>query len=89
MDSNPFDRIPDVPLSRPAAPSPVGGMEPTQLVPDYAIENPGRGETTSDPATIDVITALLASGATFVEKTGCNSGTPYTYWAPEWTTDPS
>jgi hypothetical protein len=30
----------------------------------------------------------LPPGYSFVEKTGCSSGSPYTYWAPEWASDP-
>lgn len=89
MTSDPFSGIPNYPLQPPVLPSPVGDAAPTKLVPDYAIENQGRRGEEQDPASIDVITAMIASGATFVEKTGCNSGTPYTYWAPEWTADPS
>jgi len=43
MSPDPFERIPDVPLRRPVVPSPVGGLEPTKLVPTYALEEAGAG----------------------------------------------
>jgi hypothetical protein len=91
MDNDPFNRVPIPPLQprREAlgVASDPGGQ---QLVPRYAVEDerPGGGGSSSISGT-DVIVALIASGAEFVEKTGCDSGTPYTYWAPEWTADPT
>jgi hypothetical protein len=30
----------------------------------------------------------MPEGYTFVEMTGCDSGSPYTYWTPQWPTNP-
>jgi hypothetical protein len=78
----------------PSSPDPAVPSKPTQRIEDIPnltqkLRTAG-GEGT--PYTLDptsVITALISSGATFIEKTGCDSGTPYTYWAPEWTSDPT
>lgn len=83
---------PNVPLPmgrRPTAPNAAGGIHAVKFVPDYAIESNRKQGVASSISGVDVILALIQSGATFTEKTGCNSGTPYTYWAPEWTADPT
>jgi hypothetical protein len=79
------------PFARPSAPAdPIASRRPLQPeeVENLEARLRNRARVTAEVSS-DVIALLLASGATFVEKTGCNSGTPYTYWAPEWTSDPS
>lgn len=86
----------DVKLAPPVAPRPVSPGQPKPR------EQPrGRIVLSLRPAAVaglgiggvstntNVISDLTNSGAVFVEKTGCNSGTPYNYWAPEWSSDPS
>jgi hypothetical protein len=79
-----------IPVRIPAAPSSPDPMDPAKPVvkiedvPNLAQQLRRRGNGDSD-----AVASIIASGGVFVEKTGCDSGTPYTYWAPEWTSDPS
>lgn len=59
-----FERVPEYPLNPLSAPSPVGGQEPTKLIPDYALENPvAPGQaSTGDGSEGDPVQAVAADG---------------------------